>query len=86
MTSPSKHVPIQKLIKGGIQELTANSVLKGELQEVRQAAVATEVKARSKRLQKAKDQRTWELEQVLKAREGLKYVKAGTRRKAQTKI
>jgi hypothetical protein len=83
ITSPLKHVPIQKWIKGGIQELTANSVFKGDLQELRQAAVATEVKTRSQRLQKAKDQRTWDLEQVLKVRESLKDVKATTRRKIQ---
>ena len=39
VTTPSKHLPIQKLIKGGVQEITANTILKGALWAIRKHAV-----------------------------------------------
>jgi hypothetical protein len=83
VTTPSKHVPIQKLIKAGVQELTANTILSADLREIRSHAVDKEINARTERLQKEKEQRSWDLQQIIQAREGLGH--AGKAKKAPRK-
>lgn len=64
-------VALAKLTHAAIGTLTANQVLTEELKEVRKHAVNKEKAKRSQRLQKAAGQRTFNLNEVKKAREEL---------------
>jgi hypothetical protein len=52
VTTPSKHVPIRKLIHGAVHELTANHILANDLREIRSHAVTKEIQKRSARFKR----------------------------------
>ena len=64
-------VAVQKLAHGGIQELTANQVLQTQLKELREHGIRDQMDKRTKRLQKETNQRSWDLEEVIRARQQL---------------
>ena len=69
-SSPTTRRAVEKLGNATIQEHTAAHLLQGELKQLREHAVNTERNKRSKRIQKEVNQRSWDLEQVKRAREG----------------
>ena len=78
--SPLTEVAVRKLYRATVHEFTANQVLQNDLKEVRKHAVDTEISKRSKRLKKQADKRSWNLQEVREAREGLRRVKIYGRR------
>ena len=70
-TSPTTHRVAEKLGNATIHEHTGAQLERGELKQLREHAVNTERNKRSKRIQKEVNQRSWDLEQVKKARQGI---------------
>ena len=70
-TSLTIHRFAEKLGNTTIHEHTGAQLKRGELQQLREHAVNTERNKRSKRIQKEVNQRSWDLEQVKKARQGI---------------
>ena len=70
--SPLSRRHLEKLEHSAVQEHTQAVIVQNELKQVRQLAVDTEVRKRSKRIQKGVNQRSWDLQQVINARRGLK--------------
>ena len=66
--SPISQVKLCKFGKGAIQENTVNSTLNGELHKARQHEKDKEVVKRTERLQKEKNQRSFNMRQIREAR------------------
>jgi len=63
-----------------MQQLTANKVLINEIREIRTHSINKEITKRSKRLQKQADKRSWALQELIEARQGLKRARIVERR------
>ena len=70
-TSPTTCKIAEKLGNATIHEHTRAQLERKELKQLREHAVNTERNKRSKRIQKKVNQRSWDLEQVKKARQGI---------------
>lgn len=70
VVSPSKRMAVEKLGNAAIQEYTGSQLLSKEVQQLRQFSITNERNARSKRLAKEANQRSFNVEQIRKAREG----------------
>ena len=74
-STPTTRRAVDKLGHATIQEHTGAQLLQGELQQLRQLSFTVQHNRRSKRLEKDKNQRSWNLEQVRAAREGRNRLK-----------
>lgn len=85
MVPTEGRVILAKLESAAIQELSARTIAETELKLVRLNAVNQELRKRSKRVQKQKSQRTFNLEQVLQARDELAVENRRSRPRQRTK-
>jgi hypothetical protein len=69
-STPITRRVIEKLGHAAVQEHSAAQLLQDELKQLREQATITERSKRSKRIEKEQNQRSWNLEQIKKSREG----------------